>query len=49
VSIESVGNAYPFLYGNTFLLPMLILFDVEVIFLYPWAINFEELGMEEMI
>jgi NADH:ubiquinone oxidoreductase subunit 3 (subunit A) len=25
------------------------LFDVEVIFLYPWAINFKELGMEGMV
>jgi NADH-quinone oxidoreductase subunit A len=26
-----------------------VLFDVEVIFLYPWAINFKELGMEGMV
>jgi NADH-quinone oxidoreductase subunit A len=26
-----------------------VLFDVEVIFLYPWAINFKELGMEGML
>jgi NADH-quinone oxidoreductase subunit A len=26
-----------------------VLFDVEVIFLYPWAINFKELGIEGMI
>jgi NADH-quinone oxidoreductase subunit A len=25
------------------------LFDVEVIFLYPWAINFKALGVEGMI
>jgi NADH:ubiquinone oxidoreductase subunit 3 (subunit A) len=24
-------------------------FDIEVIFLYPWAINFKELGMEGMV
>lgn len=27
----------------------LVLFDVEVIFLYPWAINFKELGIDGMI
>jgi NADH-quinone oxidoreductase subunit A len=26
-----------------------VLFDVEVIFLYPWAINFKELGMQGLI
>jgi NADH-quinone oxidoreductase subunit A len=28
---------------------LFVLFDVEVIFLYPWAINFKELGMEGMV
>ena len=32
--IESVGNAILF-----------VLFDVEVIFMYPWAVNFKVLGM----
>jgi len=22
-----------------------VLFDIEVIFMYPWAVNFKELGM----
>ena len=26
-----------------------MLFDVEVIFLYPWAINFKALGVDGMI
>ena len=26
-----------------------MLFDVEVIFLYPWAVNFRALGMDGMI
>jgi NADH-quinone oxidoreductase subunit A len=24
---------------------LFILFDIEVVFLYPWAVNFRELGM----
>jgi len=28
---------------------LFVLFDVEVIFLYPWAVNFKELGMDGMI
>jgi len=28
---------------------LFVLFDVEVIFMYPWAINFRALGIEGMI
>ncbi|WP_128548450.1 NADH-quinone oxidoreductase subunit A [Larkinella soli] len=28
---------------------LFVLFDVEVIFLYPWAVNFKGLGMEGFI
>jgi NADH-quinone oxidoreductase subunit A len=44
--VEGIGNArIPF--SVYFLVAILfVLFDVEVIFLYPWAINFKELGME---
>ena len=28
---------------------LFVLFDVEVIFIYPWAVNFKELGREGMI
>jgi NADH-quinone oxidoreductase subunit A len=24
---------------------LFVLFDIEVIFMYPWAVNFKELGM----
>ncbi len=24
---------------------LFVLFDVEIIFLYPWAVNFKELGL----
>lgn len=48
--IESVGNArIPFSVKYFVVAILFVLFDVEVIFLYPWAINFRELGIEGMI
>ncbi|MFE3847102.1 NADH-quinone oxidoreductase subunit A [Flavobacterium sp. ZS1P70] len=48
--IESVGNArIPFSVKYFLVAILFVLFDVEVIFLYPWAINFKELGMEGMV
>src|SRR6476620_6841503 len=48
--IESVGNArIPFSVKYFLVAILFVLFDVEVIFLYPWAINFKELGMEGML
>lgn len=48
--IESVGNArIPFSVKYFLVAILFVLFDVEVIFLYPWAINFRELGVEGMI
>src|SRR6478609_36458 len=48
--IESVGNArIPFSVKYFIVAILFVLFDVEVIFLYPWAVNFKELGMEGMI
>jgi NADH-quinone oxidoreductase subunit A len=47
--IESVGNArIPFSVKYFLVAILFVLFDVEVIFLYPWAINFRELGIEGM-
>jgi len=47
--IESVGNArIPFSVKYFLVAILFVLFDVEVIFLYPWAINFKELGIEGM-
>ena len=43
--IESVGNARQPMSIKYFLVAILfVLFDVEVIFFYPYAINFRELG-----
>ena len=48
--IESVGNARtPFSIKYFLVAILFVLFDVEVIFLYPWAINFKALGIEGMI
>jgi NADH-quinone oxidoreductase subunit A len=48
--IESIGNArIPFSVKYFLVAILFVLFDVEVIFLYPWAINFKELGMDGMI
>ena len=42
--IESKGNARAPLHIKYFLVAILfVLFDVEVIFMYPWAVNFKEL------
>jgi NADH-quinone oxidoreductase subunit A len=48
--IESIGNArIPFSVKYFLVAILFVLFDVEVIFLYPWAINFKELGVDGMI
>lgn len=43
--IESQGNARTPISVKYFLTAILfVLFDVEVIFMYPWAVNFRQLG-----
>lgn len=43
--IEAVGNArLPFSIKYFLTAILFVLFDVEVIFFYPWAVNFKELG-----
>jgi NADH-quinone oxidoreductase subunit A len=43
--IKSVGNArQPFAIKYFLTAILFVLFDVEIIFLYPWAVNFNELG-----
>ena len=45
--IESVGNArVPFSVKYFLVAILFVLFDVEVIFLYPWAVNFRDMGFE---
>lgn len=43
--IESTGDARTPLSVRYFLVAILfVLFDVEIIFMYPWAVNFKKLG-----
>lgn len=45
--IEQVGNARrPFSIKYYLVAILFVLFDVEVIFFYPYAVNFKELGWE---
>jgi NADH-quinone oxidoreductase subunit A len=45
--IEGMGNARSPFSVKYFLIAILfVLFDVEVIFMYPWAVNFKTLGKE---
>ncbi len=44
--IENQGNArVPFSIKYFLVAILFVLFDVEVIFMYPWAANFKELGL----
>lgn len=44
--IETQGNArVPFAIKYFLVAILFVLFDIEVIFMYPWAVNFKELGM----
>lgn len=44
--VDSVGNARSRFSVHYFLLAILfVLFDVELIFFYPWAVNFRSLGL----
>ena len=45
--IPQHGNArIPFSVKYFLVAILFVLFDVEVIFLYPWAVNFREMGMD---
>ncbi|MFD2161910.1 NADH-quinone oxidoreductase subunit A [Paradesertivirga mongoliensis] len=48
--IEVIGNArQPFSIKYFLVAILFVLFDIEVIFMYPWAVNFREMGMEGLI
>lgn len=48
--IEGLGNARSPFPVKYFLIAILfVLFDVEVIFMYPWAVNLKELGKEGFV
>lgn len=44
--IESKGNArVPFSIKYFLVAIIFVLFDIEIVFMYPWAANFKELGL----
>lgn len=48
--VKSVGNArQPFSIKYFLVAILFVLFDIEVIFMYPWAVNFKELGWPGLI
>lgn len=48
--IEVVGNArQPFSIKYFLVAILFVLFDIEVIFMYPWAVNFREFGINGLI
>jgi NADH-quinone oxidoreductase subunit A len=48
--VESFGNArVPFSVKYFLVAIQFVIFDVEVIFMYPWAVNFREMGMDAFI
>lgn len=48
--IETQGNArMPFAIKYFLVAILFVLFDIEVVFMYPWAVNFKELGMVGVI
>lgn len=48
--IDSIGNArLPFSIKYFLVAILFVLFDVEIIFFYPWAVNFDELGSEGFV
>src|SRR6188472_2265982 len=48
--IESQGNArIPFSIKYFLVAIIFVLFDIEVIFMYPWAVNFKTLGINGII
>ena len=48
--IKVIGNARQPISVKYFMVAILfVVFDVEVIFMYPWAVNFRSLGMDGLI
>lgn len=48
--IEVIGNArQPFSIKYFLVAILFVIFDVEVIFMYPWAVNFRDMGFRGLI
>lgn len=48
--VQVIGNArQPFSIKYFLVAILFVIFDIEVIFMYPWAVNFREFGVEGLI
>ncbi len=48
--VKVVGNArQPFSIKYFLVAILFVLFDIEVIFMYPWAVNFKDLGWNGLV
>ncbi|WP_257666645.1 NADH-quinone oxidoreductase subunit A [Parapedobacter tibetensis] len=48
--IEVIGNArQPFSIKYFMVAILFVIFDIEVIFMYPWAVNFREFGLSGLL
>ena len=48
--VEVIGNArQPFSIKYFMVVILFVIFDIEVIFMYPWAVNFREFGLSGLI
>jgi NADH-quinone oxidoreductase subunit A len=47
VASEPVGQRFPIKYYLTAML--FIIFDIEIVFLYPWAVAFDQLGIFALV
>lgn len=44
--LDPIGNARsPFAIKYFLVAILFVLFDIEIIFMYPWAVNFKEIGL----
>ena len=47
MAVEPVGQRFPIKYYLTAML--FIVFDIEIVFLYPWAVSFDKLGLFALV
>ncbi len=48
--IEVIGNArQPFSIKYFMVAILFVIFDIEVVFMYPWAVNFREFGLAGLL
>ena len=48
--VEVIGNArQPFSIKYFIVAILFVIFDIEVIFMYPWAVNFREFGLSGLM